>query len=209
MSSAIPPSPVTPAFAVGPGFCGGGCLAGATATPVTWGSLSPAAYLIFTEYSYTTEYTSNGSSIESPVPSTGALVLSTAGPTGTSTPKPRHHRLDEQARIGIGIAIPVAGIAPLLLALVSWRRFRKVGKTNVANGEHAVLEEGQPYLQRKAELAAEEQKKYELEAEERRYGLNGVSGGHGILEENSDDILPFCVRQELTDNDHVREFEAP
>ncbi len=80
---------------------------------------------------------------------------------------------------------------------------------NVANGEHAVSEDGQLYFQRKAELGAEEKKKYELEAEERRYELSGESGVHEILEENSDGISPFCVRQELTDNDHVRELEAP
>ena len=62
-SQSITTSPVTSAFIVGAGYCDGSCLAGATAIPVAWNPLSPTSFFVFTAYTYSTEYSSDGSCI--------------------------------------------------------------------------------------------------------------------------------------------------
>lgn len=88
--------------------------------------------------------------------------------------------LYEQAKASIGVATPVVTITLLLAALLLWRRCRKSKK---ASSEPIMSEDSQPYLQRKAELEAEEKKRHELEAEERRYELDGENRIHEISEE--------------------------
>ena len=74
--------------------------------------------------------------------------------SGSSTvipiPASRHQNLDKQAKIGVGIAIPVAIGALVLLALLLWRRYRKNKGANTTTAEHKETEGVQPYLQQKS-----------------------------------------------------------
>lgn len=71
-------------------------------------------------------------------------------------------------------------------------------------------ETSQPYLQRKAELEAEEKRKHELEAEERRYELEEDRKIHEkSVERDSQGIASLQVRQELRGEEHSKELEAP
>lgn len=136
--------------------------------------------------------------------STGAPI------SGNSTVKPvpgsRHETLDEQAKIGIGIAIPFVVRALFLLALLLWRRYRRNKGANAATAEHVESEGAQPYLQQKPELEAEEKRKQELDAEERRYELNGESEIHEMSDTSNNGLPASHILQELRDEEHAREL---
>ena len=130
--------------------------------------------------------------------------------SGTSTVKPvpgsRHQTLDEQAKIGMGIAIPFGVGALLSLALLLWRRYRKDKGAKVATAEHVASEGVQPYLQQKPELESEEKRKQELDAEERRYELDGENRTHEMSDRSSSALPVSGVLQELRGEEHAREL---
>ena len=68
-------------------------------------------------------------------------------------------------------------------------------------------EDQQPYLQQKAELEAEEKRKYELEARERRYEI-GVEGERYELPVEGQDMM-IRTRQELRGEEHSTELGVP
>lgn len=151
----------------------------------------------------------NGSLPTGTLPS--ASSTSTEAPiSGNSTiksvPGSRHETLDEQAKIGIGVAIPFVVGALLLLALLLWRRYRKNKGANAATAEHVESEGVQPYLQQKPELEAEEKRKQELDAEERRYELNGESEIHEMSDTSNNALPASRVLQELRGEEHAREL---
>ena len=140
-----------------------------------------------------------------------ASSASTEAPiSGNSTVQPvpgsRHQTPDEQAKIGIGIAIPFVVGALLLLALLLWRRYRRNKGANAATAEHVESEGAQPYLQQKPELEAQEKRKQELDAEERRYELDGESGIHEMSDRSNNDLPASRVLQELRGEEHAREL---
>ena len=138
--------------------------------------------------------------------STKASISRNSSQTNPPTP---NHTPDEQAKIGIGVTVPVVVTALILLALLLWRRSRKTKRRNAPREDHIPPEDSQPYLQRKAELEAEEKRKYELAAEERRYELDGETRIHEILDGNSHGFSPSHTRQELRGEEHSRELEVP
>ena len=143
---------------------------------------------------------------------TSAVVTSTeASIPGnlTETIESRDHSLDKQAKIGIGVAIPVAVTALVLLIVLLWRRSRKIKESDGLKEENAVPEDNQPYLQQKAELEAEEKRKNELEAEEKRYELDGETRIHEMSDEGSHGLPYPNVMQELRGEEHSRELEVP
>ena len=143
---------------------------------------------------------------------TSAVVTSTKASTPgnlTETIESRNHSLDKQTKIGIGIAIPVAVTALLLLLVPLWRRSRKTKESNGLKEEHAIPEDNQPYLQQKAELEAEEKERHELEAEEKRYEMDGETRIHEISDESSHSWPSSYVMQELRGEEHSRELEVP
>ncbi len=82
-----------------------------------------------------------------------------------------------------------------------------------------ILDKSQPYLQQKAELEAEERRKFELEAREKRYELDaddivheaeGYNNRHEISTERMTPmILSLLTRQELRGEEHSRELGSP
>ena len=132
---------------------------------------------------------------------------SPGNPTETLVAGSSHHRLDEHAKIGIGIAISVVVMVSLLASFL-WLRYRKIKETNALREKQMVPEDSQPYLQQKAELEAEEKRKHELEAEERRYELDGERMIHEMSDESSHGLPSSYLRQELRGEEHSRELEV-
>lgn len=95
-------------------------------------------------------------------------------------------------------------VALVLLSLAAflWLRHRNkktLKDTDKASEDTNKKQDQQPYLQQKAELEAEEKRKYELEAAERRYELDGND-----RHELSADVRR---RQELQGPEHVHQIQ--
>ena len=141
-----------------------------------------------------------------PANSTSTKAPISRNATVKPVPGSRHQTLDEQAKIGIGIAIPIAVGALLVLALLLWRRYCKNKGANAATAEHVPSEDVPPYLQQKSELEAEEKRKQELDAEERRYELDGENGIHEMSDRSNNGLPASGVLQELRGEEHAREL---
>ena len=118
------------------------------------------------------------STLSNPNPNPTTTPLLASKPTPTPTPTPTS--LGTPAKIGIGVAIPIVATALFLLAAALWRKSRKRRSPPSSQQETGAQENHQPYLQQKAELEAEEKRKYELEATESRYELDGEDNIHEV-----------------------------
>ncbi len=168
------------------------------ATAIVHGSIVTGSIPLSIANSTAASIASAGDSI----PPTKTPILSTEAPSPKSPS--RHGRLDEQARIGIGVTISVVVVALFLLALLLWRRSQKAKKANAPKAEQTTSVAAQPYLQPKAELEVEGKEKHELVADE----LGEASRIHEMLEESSHG-LSVNTRQELRGEEHSRELEVP
>ena len=120
----------------------------------------------------------------------------------SSSPRPttRADRVETRLVIGITVLIGVMALIVLgILVLLSYRerlRRAKTGSKNSLSQDDSIA-----FLQRKAELEAEERRRYELHGEDLRPELetrelrSEIYGGNG--------------RQELRSKEHSRELEAP
>ena len=133
-----------------------------------------------------------------------------APPSGSGT----HNTL---AKVAIESAVPVAVLALVLLGLSIWYRRRKAHNTRheeittsqeeeEEEEEEETQEDAQPYLQLKPELEAEENRKHELEAQERRYEM-GSQGERYELPAEQEPVTR--IRQELRGEEHSKELEVP
>lgn len=127
--------------------------------------------------------------------------------------------LDEPSKIGIGVGASAAALILISLAALIWRkrRFRSAaitaknqGKTeNRREGTSASEGENQPYLQQKAELEAEERRKYELEARQKIHELDGGTEIREIPAGTHEHRLAVMrSRQELRGGEHSQELDA-
>ncbi|KAI4196781.1 MAG: hypothetical protein LQ350_006351 [Teloschistes chrysophthalmus] len=112
----------------------------------------------------------------SPPPVSSSQVLAPPDPSVTAQ-QPRV--LSKRTR-AIIITFTILGSLGLgVIGILLLRRYRK--RRSSASLEPKTKEEdGQPYLQRKAELEAEEKRKQELEALEIRYEADGDHGIHEL-----------------------------
>lgn len=78
-------------------------------------------------------------------------------------------------------------------------------KEVMAQRERESQEDGQPYLQQKAELEAEENRKHELDALETPHEI-GNEGERYELPANEEDVIR--MRQELRGEEHCKELEV-
>lgn len=151
------------------------------------------------------------------IPTSSPILLTTSVAT-TSLPPPLEtatadstpSRPTRQVKISIGIAVPVIAIFLSSIAYLLWRRFRKNKKPHTRKEEESSTQDEQPYLQRKAELEAEEKRKYELDAQQRRYELDGASN---IIHEipvgtREQGMLSLGNRHELRGEEHSKELEG-
>ena len=118
---------------------------------------------------------------------------------------------DTKVKVANGVAIPVGFLGLVLLGLLVYKR-RKNRKTlkeedATSQKQGSPHEDIQPYLQQKAELEAEEKRKHELEARERRYEM-GIEGERYELPVEEQGLM-IRTRQELKGEEHSTELEVP
>ena len=114
-----------------------------------------------------------------------------------------------KVKVANAVTIPVA-LGLVLLGFLVYRR-RKRQKTkkeedSSLQDSRSPQEDPRPYLQQKAELEAEEKRKYELEARERRYEIGNEGERYELPVEEGD--LMIRSRQELRGGEHARELET-
>ena len=118
----------------------------------------------------------------------------------------------KKVEIGNAIAFPVAFLVLSLLGYVAYKR-RKIKKTlteedaTLQQGQVSPQENNQPYLQQKSELEAEENRKHELEARERRYEM-GIEGERHELPVKEEGNSMIRTRQELRGEEHSKELDV-
>ena len=118
---------------------------------------------------------------------------------------------DKRVKIGLGVAIPVTSLGLVLLGYLVYKG-RKGQETleeedATSKKEGSPHEDQQPYLQQKAELGDEENRKHELEARQRRYEM-GVEGERYELPVEEPDFM-IRTRQELRGEEHSTELDVP
>lgn len=136
-----------------------------------------------------------------------------AGEEDISSNSSKPH-LTKQAEVGIGVAVPFAVIMLLSFAYFLRRNFRKNKKpvtTKKPTRKKISARSLQPYLQRKGELEAEQNQKYELDAQQRRYELDGTSNAIQEIATGTSEhgVLAPTTRHELRGEEHPKEFRAP
>ena len=145
--------------------------------------------------------------------STQSISPGTNGHNSSSTQSVSTHSsgsYNKTIEVANGVAIPVA-LGLVLLGFLLYRR-RKNRKTLKEEGPTSQdlaspQEDPQPYLQQKAELEAEEIRKHELEARERRCEMSIGEERYELPGEEGD--LMIRSRQELRGEEHSRELEVP
>ena len=143
-----------------------------------------------------------------PSPSSSSSLPSSTTFNGSSASfsGPVYRGLNRQDKIAVGVVVPIAVIASLLITLISWRRYRTRRQAKTDNNT-TLPEDAQPYLQQKSELGAEERRTYEMEAREMRYEMQGQDTIHEIGPE--EDIRRISRRQELQGPEFSKELAVP
>lgn len=117
----------------------------------------------------------------------------------------------KRVEVANGVAIPIAFLGLALLGFLVYRRRKtqkKIKQKNVTSQKQGSPQEyTQPYLQQKAELEAEEKRKHELEARERRYEMGNEGERYELPVEREN--LMIRTRQELRGGEHSTELEVP
>ena len=134
-----------------------------------------------------------------------------ANPTGTTTPDVNF--APPVPTIAVAVTISVAFLGMVLLAFLMYARqkaqkkLRKEAEGASSQNNGSPHENTQPYLQQKAELEAEENRKHELEAQERTYEM-GSEGERYELPTGKQDAM-IRARQELRGEEHSKELDVP
>ena len=126
--------------------------------------------------------------------------------SSASFSSPVYRGLNKQDEIAVGVVVPIAVTASLLIILISWQRYRTRRRAET-DTKTTLPEDTQPYLQQKAELGAEEARKYELEAREVRHEMHGEDAIHEIGPEG--DMRRMSRLQGLQGPEHSKELEVP
>lgn len=146
--------------------------------------------------------TSVGSIVSTPLVSSSP-VLAPPDPSLTAH-QPRG--LSKRTR-AIIITFTILGSLGLgVIGILLLRRYRR-RRSSVSPETENKEENGQPYLQRKAELEAEEKRKQELEALEIRYEADGDHGIHELPSHETKATIPQL--QKLRGPEHFTELEVP
>ena len=146
--------------------------------------------------------------------STQSISTGTNGRNSSSTQSGSTHSsgsYDIKVKVANGVAIPVASLGLVLFGFFVYKR-RKAQKTlkeddATSQNQGSLHEETQPYLQQKAELEAEENRKHELEARERRYEVGNEGERYELPVEEEGSMIQ--IRQELRGEEHSTELEVP
>ena len=144
--------------------------------------------------------------------STQAISTGTGGQNSSSTSVSTHSSGSYHRRVEVAnaVAIPVAFLGLALLGFLLYRRRKNqkaLKEEDPTSQEPGSLKDPQPYLQQKAELEAEEKRKHELEARERRYEIGNEGERYELPVEEVGLMMPS--RQELRGEEHSKELEVP
>ena len=174
-----------------------------------------SAYLGFSTCSGTGEEISASELVKLPV----ATVITTLTPVTTvpnrnttqAVVKHSSGSYNKKVKIANGVAIPVAFLGLSLLGFLVYRR-RRIMKTQkeedaTSQRQGSPHEGTQPYLQQKGELEADENRKHELEARERRYEIGSGGERYELPVERENTMIR--TRQELRGEEHSTELEVP
>ncbi|KAI4186238.1 MAG: hypothetical protein LQ346_005739 [Caloplaca aetnensis] len=132
----------------------------------------------------------------------------TTDPAVQSSPL-RTLRLNTRTRIAVGVAVPIATIiisALTILAIIRYRKNKR--KTQSTSGKPESPTEDQPYLQQKGELDAEERRRFELDAEQKKYELEGDNDIHELPTATDSCARTRLDRQELRGEEHCKDLRA-
>ena len=135
--------------------------------------------------------------------------INSQDPSSTlSVPTHSSGSYDKKVKIANRVLIPVAFLGIVLLAFLVCRNRQKTKKEEDSTLQdlRSPQEDPRPYLQQKAELEAEEKRKDELEARERRYEIGNEGERYELPVEEGD--LMIRSRQELRGEEHSRELET-
>ncbi|KAI4123942.1 MAG: hypothetical protein LQ338_005053 [Usnochroma carphineum] len=128
------------------------------------------------------------------------------------TNPPRTPGLNVGTKTAIGISIPLTIIGLCTLLALGILRHRKNKHERQSNQEAAAAsspeDDDQPYLQRKAELEAEEQAKFELDAEQRQHELEGDNEIREMAATANGGAAMSHQRYELNGEERCKELEA-
>ncbi len=145
--------------------------------------------------------------------STQAISTGIGGQNSSSASVSTHSSGSYHKRVEVAnaVAIPVAFLGLALLGFLLYRRRKnqKASKEDdpISQNLESSPEDLQPYLQQKAELEAEEKRKHELEARERRYEIGNEGERYELPVEEVG--LMISSRQELRGEEHSKELEGP
>ena len=94
-----------------------------------------------------------------------------------------------------------------MLAFFWWfRQKKRKQKSANQNGQSTATDDGVPYLQQKAELEDQERRKYELEARETGFEMDGENQIYEVVSEG--DGRRMSRFQELRGEEHLKELEG-
>lgn len=162
-------------------------------------------------------------SLTSPILTSTAFPAPTSTPllpTTSSAPKSIPLELSERNKIVIGTVLPAVAIVSVLLCTAYLRRRWKRRHSDKEKNDSADSSENiQPYLQQKSELDCEERRQLELDAQERRFEMDGVdtrcenegvSSSHEVpVEGRRQGLLSLEMLHELKGEEHSKELGGP
>ncbi len=123
-------------------------------------------------------------------------IISTPSSSSIPTSKPNQQTI----KILAGVAVPLGSIAISALGISLWRIYRQRRHAKTVNQNLPNQTDSPAFLQRKAELEAEERQRSELHGEDVRHEL--------VTRESRSELHGGARWQELRGEEHSRELEA-
>ncbi|KAL8896444.1 MAG: hypothetical protein Q9207_007701 [Kuettlingeria erythrocarpa] len=122
---------------------------------------------------------------------------------------PRRSRPTTQTKIAVGVASPIIIIlisALTFLGIIHYRKNKRRAQSISAKPESST--EDQPYLQQKGELDAEERRRFELDAEQKKYELEGDNDIHELPTTSNSCARTRLDRHEVRGEEQCKELRA-
>ncbi|KAL9594521.1 MAG: hypothetical protein Q9219_006985 [cf. Caloplaca sp. 3 TL-2023] len=131
-----------------------------------------------------------------------------SGSTSSSAASLSSSGLSPGAKGGLAAGIVLATIAILMVLFLCLKRYRKHKREHQLESQLRPTEEDQPYLQRKAELDAEDRRRHELHGKCTRYELDGNNDISEMATTANNSVRDADQRIELRGEEHCKELGA-
>lgn len=128
------------------------------------------------------------------------LTDSISTPSSLPTPIPIPKPSQKNVKLAVGVAVPLGSITISALVVFLWRVHHQRRHVAITSQVPQNEEDSLAFLQRKAELEAEERRRYELHAGDIRHEME--------TRENRSELHGGARRQELRGEEHSRELPA-